>query len=57
MHKMFSSRMEVTYCAFGFGTIIRLWKEEMSYGGGTWYMDSTLEELKIMCAFGVFPFA
>ena len=20
--------------------------EEMSYGGGTWYMDSTLEELK-----------
>ena len=24
----------------------RLWKEEMSYGGGTWYMDSTHEEIK-----------
>ena len=24
-----------------------LWKEEMSYGGGgTWYMDSALKELK-----------
>ena len=22
-----------------------LLKEEMSYGGGTWYMDSTLKEL------------
>ena len=23
-----------------------LWKYEMSYGGVTWYMDNTLEELK-----------
>ena len=23
-----------------------LWKDEMSYGNGTWHMDSTLEELK-----------
>ena len=23
-----------------------LWKEEMCYGGGTWDMDSTTEELK-----------
>ena len=23
-----------------------LWKDEKSYGGGTWYMDGTLEELK-----------
>ena len=22
------------------------WKEEMSYGGDTWYMGRTLEELK-----------
>ena len=25
---------------------ISLWKEEMCYDGGTWYMGSTLEELK-----------
>ena len=29
-----------------------LWKEEMSYGGETWYMGRTFEELKIMLAFG-----
>ena len=23
-----------------------LWKDEKSYGGGTWYVDSTLKELK-----------
>ena len=28
--------------------------EKMSYGGGTWYMDSTHKELKIMIAFGYF---
>ena len=22
-----------------------LWKDEMSYGGGTWYMGGTFEEL------------
>ena len=29
-----------------------LWKEEMSYGGDTWYMGRIYEELKIMLAFG-----
>ena len=29
-----------------------LQKNEKSYGGGTWYMDSTLEEQKITLAFG-----
>ena len=23
-----------------------LWKDEKSFGGSTWYMDGTLEELK-----------
>ena len=35
-----------------FGKQKFIWKEEMSHGGSTWYMDSTLEELKIMLAFG-----
>ena len=26
----------------------RLWKDEMSFGGDTWYMDRIFEELKIM---------
>ena len=29
-----------------------LWKEEMSYGGDTWYMGRIYEELKITLAFG-----
>ena len=29
-----------------------LWKEEMSYGGETWYMGIINEELKITLAFG-----
>ena len=29
-----------------------LWKEEMSYGGETWYMGRINEELKIMLAIG-----
>ena len=31
-----------------------LWKEEMSYGGDTWYMGRIFEELKITLAFGYF---
>ena len=29
-----------------------LWKEEMSYGGDTWYTGRIFEELKIMLEFG-----
>ena len=28
----------------------------MSYDGGTWYMDKTLENLKIVLAFGSYIF-
>ena len=34
----------------------RLCKDEMGYGVGTWYMDSTLWELKNTLVFGQYPF-
>ena len=33
-----------------------LWKEEMSYGGESWYIGRIYEELKNMLVFGYFPF-
>ena len=34
-----------------------LWKEEMSFGGDTWYMGRTFEELKDYACVWVIPFA
>ena len=34
-----------------------LWKEEMSYGSDTWFVDSTLEELKNYACVWLIPFA